>query len=132
RDALRARGRNHGVLARDPALATALQKRRDLFFDRGGAQYPCFAHANQARGGRGAQEARFDADRPKLLGRPAVGAGARLRHRVIESGSSKCSSSPSSSTVSGGWADSPSPSASSSAYSPICWYTRSMAVVNAA
>jgi len=62
----------------------------------------------------------------------SVGAGARLRHRVIESGSPKCSSSPSSSTVSGGWADSPSPSASSSAYSPICWYTRSMAVVNAA
>ena len=82
-NALRARRRDHGVFAGDPALAFTVQEGGHLLLDCRAAQHPGVAHADEARGRHRLEKARLDADRPELVGGAPVGASARLRHRVI-------------------------------------------------
>ena len=114
---------------------------RQILLDCRGAQHPRIAHTNEARRRRGRQEARLDADWPQLVRGTTI--GATQRRRLIGGRShaadsrwpadvSPCRAALAARSAAGRRSAQVSPSASSSAYSLICWYMFSIASANAA
>ena len=72
------RSGQHRVLGGDPPLAVAAHPARDVLVDRGGAQHPRLAEADQARAIGHLGEVSFEADRAEFVDIAAVGSGHPL------------------------------------------------------